>query len=311
MPADAWRVVAELAATRHGVATRSLAASLGLTARHIRSALDAGFVHEPLHGVLVFSGHPATWQQRLAMVTSAGGGHAVVSHRAAALLHRFDGLRNAGVEVSLARPLRLRLPQSLDDTIVHHVHRLEPRDIVSCEGLPVTNIARTLVDFAGVTDDEAVWRALIDLRRRKVNPRWLAETATRLHRPGQSGTKRVMRALQRWEAQGVLPDSWLEELLHRIVDDPSLPALVRQHEVRDASGRFVARLDLAFPSVRLGLEGHSRQFHFGPLAGAADEDRDLRLAACGWEVLYLGWYATKHPAEVLDLIREVVRQREV
>jgi outer membrane biogenesis lipoprotein LolB len=53
------------------------------------------------------------------------------------------------------------------------------------------------------------------------------------------------------------------------------------------------------------LEAHSRQFHFGPSREAADEDRDLRAGGCGWEVVYLGWYAQRRPAEVAELVADV------
>jgi hypothetical protein len=63
------------------------------------------------------------------------------------------------------------------------------------------------------------------------------------------------------------------------------------------------------PSVRLGLEAHSRRFHFGPLSEPLDEQRDLRSAAAGWELLYLGSYAAKRPAEVVESVVEVVETR--
>jgi hypothetical protein len=310
MPADAWRVVAELAALRYGVATRTQAASLGLSARSIRRALGESLLHEPIPGVLCFASHPDTWNQRLAIVTAAGGDHAAVSHRAAARLHGMDAGHDAPLEVTVVRPRRLILPPSRrGDFIVHQTAELPAHDQVEVGGLRVTGLARTLVDLAAVTDDDVVWRALIGLRRRGVNPRWLAETANRLHRPGQAGSKRVLRALQRWNREGTLPDSWFEELLHRIVDDPRLPGVVRQCPIVDERGRLVARTDLGFPSAKLGLEGHSRAFHFGPLREALDEERDLRAATCGWELLYLGWYATKRPTEVVEIIRSIVTRR--
>ena len=68
-------------------------------------------------------------------------------------------------------------------------------------------------------------------------------------------------------------------------------------------------MDVAFPTVKLGLEAHSREFHFGPQQSEHDEDRDLSAAACGWELLYLGWYATQRPAQVVQRIAEVVAAR--
>ncbi len=80
----------------------------------------------------------------------------------------------------------------------------------------------------------------------------------------------------------------------------------RRHEV---TGIRVAVTDLGIPAVRLGLEGHSRQYHFGPLQEPLDEQRDLRVAACGWELLYLGWHAAHRPADVARTLRSVIRAR--
>jgi hypothetical protein len=110
-----------------------------------------------------------------------------------------------------------------------------------------------------------------------------------------------------WE--GTLPATWFEELLALCLDDPALPPRVLQCPILDGHGRIVARTDVGFPSVRLGVEAHSRKFHFGPDAEHFDEDRDIAATRCGWELMYLGWYATKRPAAVLEIIREVVALR--
>lgn len=110
-----------------------------------------------------------------------------------------------------------------------------------------------------------------------------------------------------------MSDTWFEELIAEIVSDPVLPPIERQFVLRRDDGSFVARIDIAMPSVRLGLEAHSRQFHFGPDAEPLDEQRDLAAAARGWELADLGWYASKRPKEVVAIIRPVVaaRQRDV
>jgi hypothetical protein len=79
--------------------------------------------------------------------------------------------------------------------------------------------------------------------------------------------------------------------------------------VVDGRGQLAGILDLAFPSLRLGVEAHSRQFHFGRPPEQADEDRDHRLARCVVEVLYVGWQATKRPADLLALVVETARHR--
>ena len=193
--------------------------------------------------------------------------------------------------------------------MTHHCETLIEDDLVVVEGVRCTGVARTLAELGSVVNPQQVWRALIEARRRNVSPIWLRQTALRVHRPGQSGSGVLLRALDRWSTEGRLPESWFEALLEELLNDPSIPEVPRQYTIRNAAGRFVARVDLAIPSVRLGLEAHSRQFHFGPIHELRDEDRDLRAAAAGWELLYLGWYATQSPAQVRQLVAEVVQQR--
>jgi hypothetical protein len=171
----------------------------------------------------------------------------------------------------------------------------------------VTSLARTLADLGSVVGADQVERALDDARRRGTSLRWLRETATRLHRPGQSGTKTLLVLLE--HAEGDVRGSWFEKLVEDCLRCGDLPPLVRQHRVRDDRGRIAGILDLAFPTIKLGVEAHSRQFHFGRTVERRDEDRDHRLARLGWEVLYVGWQGAKRPSELLALVRDVARHR--
>jgi hypothetical protein len=333
MATGAWSAVAKLAARRHGAFTRKEAADSGLTARHIATAKARGLLDEPIPGVLIFAGSPETWRRRLMAIVLAGHERAWSSHRASCVLFGLDGFddpdegrkldvkprKNVKVigkvkddpalDVTVLQPKWLVLPPSAKG-VVHQAFALDAIDLVSIDRIPCTGLARTLTDLGSVCSEETVWRALISARRKHdINPMWLQSTALRLHRPGPTGTPTIRRLLQRWAAEGVLPESWLEDLMGKLLNDPTIPGLVRQHEVRDANGRVVGRLDAAIPAAKLGFEGHSREFHFGPINEAADEDRDLRLMAEGYEVCYLGWYASKTPTEVLGIIRKIVTAR--
>jgi hypothetical protein len=307
MPDSAIRAVVELAASQHSAITRRQAAELGMDRRRIATAMRQGWLGEPHPGVLQIAGSPATFERRVMSAVLAVGGVAVASHRTAARLHRLDGLQRVDdVELSTDRSHRWRHP----DVIAHHVVDVPKCDIVDVDGIPTTGLARTLVDLGSVVSSrDQVGRALTDLRRRGTSLRWIRETAQRLHRPGQRGTGLALRLLDAIPCEGRVPDSWFEELLARCVDHPDIPEVIPQYRIRDARGRVVARTDLGIPEVRLGLEAHSRRFHFGPAAEPLDEQRDLAVAACGWELLYLGWHATERPAEVADIVAEVVRAR--
>jgi hypothetical protein len=94
----------------------------------------------------------------------------------------------------------------------------------------------------------------------------------------------LVRLLDRVPWEGTLPQTWFEELLALCLRDPALPEMSLQQPIVDGNGRIVARTDIAFPSLRLGLEAHSRRFHFGPQAERLDEDRDLAAARCDFGV---------------------------
>ena len=307
---NAIAAVAELAAAQHQAFSRHQAAALNFDRRRVATALRAGWLREPTAGVLLVAGSPASWLQRAMVVTLVGGGHGIVSHRAAARLHGLDGFDRAGmavVEASVARSFRVDMP----GVVLHHVTPLDPQDITIVDGVRCTTMARTLADLGSVVRDRRlVGRALTDARRRRVRLEVLRATAERLHRPGQRGTGVLLRLLDAIPFEGAVPDSWFEELLATCVADPSLPAVVPQCPITAADGRIVAKTDLGLPSIKLGLEAHSRRFHFGPTRERLDEERDLAAAACGWELLYLGWYATKRPAEVVIMVKRVVAARQ-
>lgn len=307
----ARRAVAELAASQHRTFTRRRAAELNFDSRRIATAVRDGWLAEPEAGVLTLRDGPATWEQRLYVLMLATGRRAVVSHRAAARLHEFDGFdkaTNATVELSLPRGVRFtpRTP-----AVIHHVTPFDPVDITTVKGFACVTMERALADLGSVVRAvKPVRKALTSARRKGVDLHRARQTAERLHRPGQAGTGLLLRLLDSIPFEGQVPQTWFEELLAMCLVDPTLPPLMLQHPIRDSAGRIVARPDIAFPSVKLGLEAHSREFHFGPDAETLDEDRDIAAALCGWELTYLGWHATKRPVEVLAIVKGLIAVRQ-
>ena len=165
-----------------------------------------------------------------------------------------------------------------------------------------------MCDVGATGDRRAVLRALDDCERRGVSLRWLEHTALTGHRPGQRGTRLLLDLLDERSAHAV-PGSWFERLLHECLNSRELAGMVRQHTIRDAAGDFVARVDLALPPIRLAIEGHSRRFHVGRMVEAYDEDRDIRAAKAGWEIVYLGHAATRSPGRVRRDVEAIAQRR--
>jgi hypothetical protein len=295
----------DLFATQRGLVSSRQAERLGLSRAAAARRERAGHLERPFPNVLRLAAAPRTWEQDVLAALLATSTPVAASHRSAAALHGLDGCLPGVVELSVTSRHRV----ALGGVIVHHVDVLDPADLVSVAGISCTGLARTLSDLGSVVEPSVVERALDDARRRGVSLRWLETTATRLHRPGQRGTGVLLRLLAEASRTPAVRGSWFEKLVEDCLRSPELPPLVRQHAVHDPEGRLVGILDLAFPSIRLGVEAHSRQFHFGRAGEHRDEDRDHRLARSGWEVLYVGWQSTRRPQDLVTLVVETAGHR--
>jgi hypothetical protein len=294
---EKWPPLLAMAAQHDSVFTRAQAAAHGLSSRQVTRRRDAGLLREPLPGVLVVTASEPTFRQRVRVATMAGGG-TVASHRGAALLHAFDGIDAAPVEITVRRG---RCP-ALDGVVVHRSTPLDPVDVTEIDGIPVTTVARTLCDLGAVLGQDDVEQCLDGVLRRGTSEAQVRATLQRVHRPGPSGTSTLARILGDPRRTGGIPESWFERLVKRALAAPDLPPVVLQHEVR-AGGRLVARFDAALPAWRIGVEAHSARWHDRPGRVWRDLERDNEVKALGWAVVYVTWSLAQHPERVLDLVR--------
>ncbi len=301
--------VAALATSQHGAFGTRQAAERGVTKKERLVRVNRGQWLAPMRGVLVVAGSPDTWHQRLMIGVLASGG--IASHRAAAALHALDGIAPGRLEVSVAAGRMPRVP----GFVVHRVAPLAPVDLTVVDGIPTTNIARTLCDLGAVVNDEVVEQALDEALRRGFSLRWIEQTLDRLERPGPSGTASLPRVLGRPDRVGRLPDSKFERLIERLVVAGGLPQPVRQHPVYAPTDVLLGKIDIAWPDVMLGVEATSARWHEGPRRGRNDQVRDLRIRRRGWELLYPTWQDTIEPAEftatALDIYRARLRARRM
>lgn len=299
--------VARLAASQHGVVTRSQAAELELSRKAVAALVQRGFWEEIHPGLLVLVSAPDTWRRRVELAVQARRGTPVVSHQAAARLHRIEGFEESDVVVVTMERGQRRPPSKV---VVHWVAApIAARDLVTIDGVRCTSLARTLVDLAAVAPADALERALDDFERRGQRLAWLEQTAQRVHRPGQSGTRLILREVAARQARGQVRGSWFQKVLKDCLASPRIPGLVEEYEIRDGK-RLIARVDLAVPLVRLGIEAHSRSFHTGAAAEARDERRDRAAAEVGWELQYFGFAETHQtPLDVCRSIERIVARR--
>lgn len=85
-----------------------------------------------------------------------------------------------------------------------------------------------------------------------------------------------------------IPDSNWNRDVGFLLTDAGLPQPAFEYEVRHG-GRFVARVDLAYPKHRLAIECDSRRWHDNPVSFVRDPRRRNKLLTAGWRVLSFTW----------------------
>ena len=172
---------------------------------------------------------------------------------------------------------------------------VDPGDVLSRLGVPVTSAEATALRLAGVLPQEDAVVAVDQL----VATGFVALASIR-RRVGQSRGPGSAVARTVCELADGLAESPQETRLRLLVRGSDLPAPVAQFRVVD-EGRFVARVDFAWPDAKLALEydglwhAESRQF-------ARDRQRLNRLQAAGWRVMFVTAADLHHPEDLLARI---------
>lgn len=220
-------------------------------------------------------GAEVSWRQNLWVATLAGPPNAVVSHGSAAALR--------GLLPPPEIP-HVTVPRSSSGrfagAVIHHA-TVAAADRCRLERLPVTGVARTIVDCAALVDQEAL-DDLVDaaLGRnlttyRRIRAAW--ERAGRVR-----GDKLLDGAIKPF-AGNVRMGSEKEAHVLRRFHQWGLPAPMCQYVIRDANGRFLAQVDFGWPAWRFGLEYDGDEPH-APRWWGRDDRRLGRMEAMGWRI---------------------------
>ena len=304
---DSWGVdqrIGALAAEQHGVFARAQVIGLGVTRNEIAWRLRARRWEPLFPKVYRLVGAPRTWRQLALAACLHWGVGAVISHRAAARLGALEKFKNARVEVSVKRKRnRSKSPR----VKIHWVTEPIPKeDVTTIDGIPVTKPARTLLDLASTEPEDLVERCLDDaLRRRLVSlsflERWLADP----RKTRQRGAAVLRRLIEARATRGVT-ESPLEARALTLLRESGLPIPMLQYIVEE-QGRFVARLDLAYPEKRVALEVDGFRFHDTRDSFDAERARGNELQAIGWKVLRItSEHLERGPDEVAEWVRRAL-----
>lgn len=294
---------AEAAACRYGIITREQALASGLNDEQIRWRLRAGRWRLLHRGVYAIAGATVTWPQGVYAAVVAAGTNAVVSHHAAAKLHR---LLDRAPELAITVPTRCG-PRVKGARIVR-TRCLPDVDRTSIGGIPVTTGARTLIDLAGVLEPRRLVALADDAICKGVTTRHaLFERASALKR-GRAGVAPLVDL--------AAPDSRarfnsiLERDAAALFSSGGLPEPEWNVAVRDASGR-IGVVDVLFRATRVVIELDGLRYHRDRSQERSDRSRDRRLQLAGYTVLRFTWSDIHdRPDLVLAQIRDALGRRQ-
>jgi hypothetical protein len=229
-----------------------------------------------------------------------GGPGCHISHQSAALAHNIDLL---GGELSCVTISS----QSGRRGVRHGVHRyvapLPGSHVTWKFGVPVTTVARTVVDLARTgTFAEGVVAADSALYRGLVAPLELRIVAEECGSRGKAQTVRVV------EFASGLAESPLESLARVAFDDQGLPAPELQAPIFGDNG-FIGRVDFYWKQYRTIAEVDGALKYADPVRARKQLWRDKALRQAGYEVVHFDWREiTQHPDQVASSIREAFRR---
>lgn len=282
----------------HDVATRSQLLDAGLSRSVIHHALESGELVVVHRGVYSPASAPRSPEQALHAACLAAGPRAVASHRGAAWLWGLT--EREWVEITVPRGHSGHLRGCT-------VHTSSGFTASIRRGIPTTNPLQTIVDLAGVLNDESLWLAFArGVTARLFTPEAVRAENERRRRSGRAGALAVDRLLHTLGPVSVRSPSVLQMAFARLVVVGGLELPVPEFEV--LNGRF--RIDFAWPAVFLAVELDGWESH-GPEQARANHARRRALTSLGWTVIVYTWDDVwRNPERVIAEIREHLSQRQ-
>jgi len=249
------------------VVTRRGLLAAGMTPRQIARRVRSGALLVEYRGVYRVGHRAPSREARYAAAVEACGDRAVLCGRVAAHLHGL--IKGAPPPPEVVAPTE----RLIEGILTRRIRRLDPRDATVVLGIPVTTVARTLVDLAALLGAEALARACHEAG--VLHGTTPGEVEAVLERrpasPGAGALRRVLHGDVR------VTLSTLERRFLSLLKAEGLPL---PETNRVAGGR---RVDCRWPERRLTIELDGYRYHRSRHAWEQDRRREREARARGDE----------------------------
>jgi predicted transcriptional regulator of viral defense system len=150
IPKDTLDTLYPIAEAQAGYFTTHQAEAADVSRVRLSRYAGSGRVQRVRRGVYRLAYFPRSRYEDLFIAWLEAGPDAAISHDSALMLYELSDALPAAIHLTVPRTASRRRPG------LHlHTNRISPTDIVNFEGLPVTTVARTIVDVAvaGLADE--------------------------------------------------------------------------------------------------------------------------------------------------------------
>jgi hypothetical protein len=284
--------LANLAARQYGIVTRDQLTELGYTDRMVDHALQTGRL-QAWHRNVFAVGHGGLSPHGLCMAAVMFRGEgALISYQSAVWLWGLERRLEIPVNVSV----RWR-GHSQDAIGLHHCPALRGEDLSKTEGLPVTAVPRTLLDYASTAKQYRL-EAAIDRADRLdlLDPAAIDRITDEVR--GHRGRRRLQGAIEIYRETGFTRSGGEKKMLAALAD-AGIP--------RPAVNLFIEgyELDFYWERERFAVELDSWEHHRSRRSFEADRKRQEELAMAGIEIIRMTGTRLKHePHQVAIRIAE-------
>jgi very-short-patch-repair endonuclease len=283
---NASPTLAELAQRQWGVVTRGQLSEIGLGDHGVSDWVRTGRLRRLYRGVYAVGHDRLRLQGRWMAAVLACGPSAVLSHRDAAVLWDLRQSQSPLIDVSVRSQNGRVRRRGLR---VHRCRRLPDSEVTVHDGIPVTTVARTLLDLADVLEQQALKRAITEAEYTNQFD-LTAINAVVQNNPGRRSAK-LMAAVGASgdRTRSELEDRFLALLERHQVEPPQTAVWIDGYELDFAWTRagLVVELD--------GLAAHTTRTTFN-----ADRLRDRQLWRRGLRTMRLTSQALEDEQAVLD-----------
>ena len=271
--AAADRAAAAVAASQHGVVSAAQLLECGLTRTQLKHRVASGHLQRLCRGVYAWGHSELRPEGQLIAAVLASGEGAVVGFRSA--IAHWELLPTAPAVIDIVAPGR-GTRAGRTGIRLHRARRLDADDVTTHRRVPITSVARTLVDFCATGSAREIERAYEQaLIRRLVTLNAVVEA---LERARGRRTKVLRRIIATERRTRTVTRSELEERFLALVRRGGLP----QPEVNARLAGY--EVDFLWREQRRIIEVDGYAYHSTRQSTTRDRRKDDDLEAAGYRV---------------------------